>query len=187
MINFTEQYAPAVYVGTYGKYANGSINGNWVDLKLFDDKEDFLRQCKEIHSDEDDPEFMFQDFQDIPEPFISEGFLSDNLFPFINAVQDWSEEYLAAFEIWAENFHYDIASSTNDIEDLISDFNDQYMGDFSGVPGGPQRAFAEELFDETERPNLPERIQHLIDYDAFARDIFSDGFWERNGFVFQNP
>ena len=31
---------PKVYVGTYGKYNSGSIEGKWVDLTDFDCKEE---------------------------------------------------------------------------------------------------------------------------------------------------
>ena len=33
---------PAIYVGTYAKYNNGSIEGAWVDMTEIEDKEDFL-------------------------------------------------------------------------------------------------------------------------------------------------
>ena len=33
---------PAVYCGTYGKYANGSIEGEWVNLTDFDTYEEFM-------------------------------------------------------------------------------------------------------------------------------------------------
>src|SRR5690349_16831915 len=55
--------APRVYVGTYAKYNNGSIAGAWLDLEDYADKDSFLAACAELHKDEDDPEFMFQDFE----------------------------------------------------------------------------------------------------------------------------
>jgi len=50
-----------LYVGTYHKYNSGSIQGEWVDLDDFNNKDEFLEYCAELHKDEDDPEFMFQD------------------------------------------------------------------------------------------------------------------------------
>ena len=32
-----------VYVGTYGKYNNGSLFGAWLDLSDYSDKEDFTK------------------------------------------------------------------------------------------------------------------------------------------------
>ena len=38
-----------VYVGTYGKYNNGSLFGAWLDLSDYSDKEDFYEACRELH------------------------------------------------------------------------------------------------------------------------------------------
>lgn len=59
---------PAVYCGTYGKYASGSIKGAWVDLTTFASGRDAVKwMCEVLHKDERDPELMMQDFQDFPE------------------------------------------------------------------------------------------------------------------------
>ena len=36
-----------VYVGTYGKYNNGSLFGAWLDLSDYADKEEFYEACRE--------------------------------------------------------------------------------------------------------------------------------------------
>ncbi|EMK9417163.1 antirestriction protein ArdA, partial [Escherichia coli] len=45
--------APSVYVGTYAKYNNGSIEGKWINL-LDDvtDRDDFCEKIAELHKDE---------------------------------------------------------------------------------------------------------------------------------------
>ena len=60
----------SVYVGTYGKYNNGSLFGAWLDLSDYADKEEFYEACRELHKDEEDAEFMFQDYENIPENLI---------------------------------------------------------------------------------------------------------------------
>lgn len=67
----------AIYVGTYAKYNAGSLFGKWFNLSDFADKDEFLEACKELHKDEDDPEFMFQDRENIPEELVSESWISD--------------------------------------------------------------------------------------------------------------
>ncbi|WP_042938607.1 antirestriction protein ArdA, partial [Klebsiella pneumoniae] len=64
---------PAVYVGTYHQYNGGSIFGKWFDLTDFDDKDEFYDACRALHAAEDDPEFMFQDWEGIPSQFASES------------------------------------------------------------------------------------------------------------------
>lgn len=62
-----------VYVGTYRKYAEGSIEGAWLNLADYKNKEDFLQACRRLHKDEADPEFMFQDWEGIPSWMIRES------------------------------------------------------------------------------------------------------------------
>lgn len=52
-----------VYVGTYHKYNNGSIAGRWLTLNDYKTPEAFWAACKQLHRDERDPEFMFQDYE----------------------------------------------------------------------------------------------------------------------------
>jgi len=61
-----------IYVGTYAKYNSGSIEGKWLDLSDYADIEDFYTAAKELHSDENDPELMFQDWEGIPYGMVSE-------------------------------------------------------------------------------------------------------------------
>ena len=68
-----------VYVGTYGKYNNGSLFGAWLDLSDYSDKEDFYEACRELHKDEEDAEYMFQDWENVPENLIGESWISREL------------------------------------------------------------------------------------------------------------
>lgn len=62
-----------VYVGTYGKYSRGSIEGAWLTLKDYANKGEFLAACRALHKDERDPELMFQDWENVPSWMISES------------------------------------------------------------------------------------------------------------------
>ena len=62
----------SVYVGTYGKYNGGSIAGKWLKLSKYESKNEFLQACRRLHKDESDPEFMFQDFENIPDSMVEE-------------------------------------------------------------------------------------------------------------------
>ena len=58
---------------TYGKYNNGSLSGAWLDLSDYSDKEEFYEACRELHKDEEDAEYMFQDWENVPEGLIGES------------------------------------------------------------------------------------------------------------------
>jgi len=72
MSTTTTTTEPRIYVGTYGKYNSGSIAGAWLDLEGHD-KESFYAACRDLHKDETDPEFMFQDFEGFPREFYGES------------------------------------------------------------------------------------------------------------------
>ena len=88
-----------IFVGTYAKYNEGSIFGKWMDLSDYSDREKFYDACRELHNDEEDPELMFQDWENIPSPLIGESWLSDNIFEVVEAISNQSENWLEAFAV----------------------------------------------------------------------------------------
>lgn len=53
----------SIYCGTYAKYNNGSLYGKWLNLSDYSSYDELLTTMYELHSDEADPEFMFQDYE----------------------------------------------------------------------------------------------------------------------------
>lgn len=122
-----------VYVGTYSKYNNGSIKGGWLDLSDYVDKDDFLEACKELHEDEEDPEFMFQDYEvpDYLEDYISESHIDNEL---------WEvAEVLDGVEDWGDMEWFDIQSYCNP-DDLLYDFDEYFFDTFFSSPMEAARA-----------------------------------------------
>ena len=68
-----ESDSPALYCGTYGKYNSGNLGGIWVNVSTFGSYEYFIDFCKAIHADEEDPEIMCQDGENIPDSLCSES------------------------------------------------------------------------------------------------------------------
>ena len=97
MTNNTTPTAPRVYVGTHGKYNAGSISGAWLNLEDYDNASEFYAACSKLHKGEHDPEFMFQDWEGIPADMISESWIDEGLWNFLN-LEDNEREMLAAFE-----------------------------------------------------------------------------------------
>ena len=90
-----------VYVGTYAKYNNGSLSGAWLDLSDYSDKEEFYEACRELHKDEEDAEYMFQDWENVPEGLIGESWISENFFALRDAVEDLDDTEQEAFSCGA--------------------------------------------------------------------------------------
>ena len=93
--------AARVYVGTYAKYNNGSLSGAWLDLSDYSDKKEFYEACRELHKDEEDAEYMFQDWENVPEGLIGESWISENFFAVRDAVEDLGDTEQEAFSCGA--------------------------------------------------------------------------------------
>ena len=145
-----------VYVGTYGKYNNGSLFGAWLDLSDYSDKEDFYEACRELHKDEEDAEYMFQDWENVPENLIGESWIS--------------------VFVWCNYKSHDL--SEEDADDLVRDFQDEYQGQYDD-----EEDFAYQIVEECY--DLPEFAKTYFDYKQFARDLFMCDYWFDDGFVFR--
>ena len=138
-----------LYVGTYAKYNNGSINGAWLDLEDYADREAFLEACLELHKDESDPEIMFQDFEGFPASWYSESSAPPEI------LWEWlelDESEREAFGAYADNMGGDVD---------IDSFRDAYCGQWeSGA------AYAESTAEDCG--DIPKDIPTwiVIDWEA---------------------
>ena len=112
-----------VYVGTYVKYNNGSLSGAWLDLSDYSDKEEFYEACRELHKDEEDAEYMFQDWENVPEGLIDESWISENFFALRDAVEDLSDEYQGEYDD-EEDFAYEIIEECYDLPEFAKTYFD---------------------------------------------------------------
>ena len=87
--------SPKLYVGTWHKYASGSIAGKWLELDDYSDQSEFYSACHELHRDEHDPEFMFQDAQNLPYGSYGESWVSEQLWEFFDLGSQDQEVVLA--------------------------------------------------------------------------------------------
>lgn len=158
---------PALYVGTYDKYNNGDLSGAWVNLLACGDVETFNKVIRVLHVDENYPEFMFQDFCNLPKELYHESGGIYDLFEYIEALKNGHDsEALAAYLQ-----HFDI--------DEFSEFEDRFMGAFDS-----EVDFTYNLVEETELLKDAGTLALYFDYEAYARDIFINYYIFVNGFVF---
>ncbi len=166
-----------VYVGTYRKYNEGSIFGEWLQLSDHNSREEFYNACRELHNDEEDPEFMFQDYENIPDGLISESWMSPKLFEVIQELENMSSEIQQAFLIWCSNNHSNF--SDKEITDLITEFENDFIGEYDS-----EEDFARELIEN--RSDLNDFALQYFDYESYARDLFLGDYWYCDGYVFVN-
>ncbi len=149
---------PAIYVGTYHKYNCGSIEGKWLHLDDYSSIEEFYAACKELHKNEEDPEFMFQDREYIPESLIGESWLSERIYDYINLDEDVKNRIDAAIDAFGGHYY-------DDLGDLIDKIDD-----FQFVPTEDAYDHIIELYPDLE--NLPGFVR--IDWESTERDFFND-------------
>lgn len=165
---------PAIYLGTYAKYNSGSLYGKWIDLTTFDDYEDFCDYCHRVHYDEQDPEFMVQDFEYYPKSMYHEsGIPTEKEFERIKEYAELDEDEREAFGIYLDCYN-----ENADIEE----FRDHYEGKYHSGED-----FAEYLCEECGYlASLPDWLQSCIDYSAVWRSLDTGGdFSEYDGHIFR--
>lgn len=166
---------PAVYCGTYRKYNDGNLDGRWIDLTTFADYDEFVEFCEALHDDEEDPELMFQDYENFPEAWYCEGLMSEETFDKIQEFADLDEDQQEAFKEFIDEI---------DQDGDISDFKDRYYGHYdSGAD------FAEEYVNEVYFENLKGAgwLSSFINYeDVWACDLRHDFDITKSGYVFHD-
>ncbi|OIQ22044.1 MAG: hypothetical protein BM557_01305 [Flavobacterium sp. MedPE-SWcel] len=128
MSNFDFSTQPSLYVGTYEKYNNCSISGDWLTLTDYSDAEEFLEACKELHCDEEQPEFMFQDQEYLPDFLYSESAsLSElkRIYEYVELIDDLEDVNW----VYLNNEYCNNTGVDNYIYEFTDDFFDTHFFD----------------------------------------------------------
>lgn len=169
----------SIYVGTYAKYNNGSLQGSWLEISNYSNYDELLETMRELHQDEDEPEFMFQDYKCnqffIKQKLISECHLSANIYEIAEQINnsDYDFEVIEAYAECMSYYH-------EDISDLLDNLSDSYYGEYSSDEDFAQTTLEQ---DGSILENLPSYI--YIDWEATARHLMYD-YMSSNGYYFRN-
>lgn len=150
--------SPALYCGTYGKYNSGNFNGMWVNVSTFDSYEDFKNFCLAIHSDEDDPELMFQDGENIPDSLCSESMGEEGFNNLLKYCELCEEYNVSAVEDFLEWY------SPEDLDNM----HDAYVGVYDS-----EEDFAREIVNDCyDIDKMMGDLAYYFNYEALTRDLF---------------
>lgn len=157
-----------IYVGTYKKYNEGSLYGKWLKLTDYSSCEDLYAAMRDLHKDEHDPEFMFQDYE-VPAVLqqmnlISESYISPHIYEVLEEIQN-AEHNLQVVSAYVDCFGY----YCNSILELLEKISDSYEGEFDN-----DEDFTENLLTQTGciPSDLPAYV--YIDWKSTARDVMMD-------------
>lgn len=165
--------APALYVGTYRKYNNGSIAGDWLKLDDYADAAAFITACKELHKDEADPELMFQDFDCLPAELYSEsGMDFEKIYQWL--ALDESDREIVAEYLEATGYTFDDTDMDDAREAYVTTIDQSW---------NHAKALGE-YFAEAGCIEIPEGMERYFDYEAYGQDELYSHAISSNNFVF---
>ena len=187
----TDLSGAGVYCGTYKKYNEGSLFGMWIDLEACSDADEFFEVCRELHKDEADPEFMFQDFQGFPKEMYHESMSADDVEKIIAYLQldDDEREML-------ESYCECTGDCIGDFEDFVDTAKECNCGQWDSFQQFADTQ-ADEMLDGLESAckyeytckgaaDMIEELRKYFDYEAYARNLRTDFSVSENGYIFRN-
>ncbi len=150
-----------MYVACLAAYNAGSLHGKWIAATQ--DADSLHREVQEILKRSPEPlaeEWAIHDY---------EGFCNIKLCEYeslseVSRLAFLVEEHGEAFAAYAGYVGNESASEES--------FLDAYRGHWNS-----ELAYAQELFDELYAHETPEHLRNYIDYEAFSRDLFLDGYF----------
>jgi hypothetical protein len=162
-----------VYVGTWGKYNDGSLHGEWVDLSNFATPNTFKKYChKKLHGDEPDAELMFQDVEGPAwvRSVISEYGMNYNMVWGWLALDDWEKPVVDGYiELFGIN-------GFSDFNELVSSAQDAYLGgEGQDFDDWVQEFFSETMGDMSVDEFL-DRHYNWVDFDNAKMYMDNDGY-----------
>lgn len=167
-----EETTPQVYVSTYAKYNNGNLKGEWVDLDGFDSYDEFIGYCKELHADEADPEFMYQDYEGFPHELYCECMGEKDFNKILQYIELCGERDPEEVEDYIECFGVDELENYEDTISYGQFDNDEDFGIY----------YVENFTEYNQEDGL---LIRYFDYERFGRDLMFDCYQGSNGYVFQ--
>lgn len=165
-----------VYVGTYAKYNAGSLSGAWLNLDNYSDEEEFLDACRNLHKDEEDPKFMYQDFDfdldlcSIMSPLVSETSIPPVVW---DLLQVEPEELVYVEATWSEY------NSKISVEEALELGVEACCGEYSDLED-----FAYVYYTELTDSRDLGYLSKYINWSRVAQDLETEGFIWFQGFVF---
>ena len=150
--------SPALYCGTYGKYNSGNFSGMWLNVSTFDSYEDFENFCLAIHADEENPEIMFQDGENIHDSLCCESMGEEEFNKIVKYCELCDEYGVEAVDDFLEWY------SPDDLDMM----HDAYAGVYDS-----EEDFARSIVnDRCDLEKMIGDLDYYFNYEALARDLF---------------
>ena len=164
---------PRIYIACLSSYNSGILHGEWIDAADADAIREAIQEMLKRSRCPGAEEYAIHDYEGFGSIRLSEWEDIDRVAE-LGALIDQHGE---AFAAYANHVGADYATEDS--------FQDAYCGEWDS-----EQAYAENLFDELYLHEVPEHVQHYIDYEAFAHDLFLNDYFsvesDSGVYVFHN-
>ena len=96
----------------------------WLHMSDYSDMGEFLCACSDLFPGEEEPQYRYPKWENIPDILVSREWLCPNFFEIRDALERLEEEETEFFMAWSRNYGYDI--STDDPHMIVSHYHDLY-------------------------------------------------------------
>lgn len=155
------QLEPKIYVACLAAYNNGYLHGKWINAS--NDTDEMYQEINKILVSSpisNSEEWAIHDYEDFGEIDIEEYTSLDSIAELVSFIEDHGQ-------LGASVYSY--AHDLNDARRLLEEC---YHGEFDS-----EEDFAYYWTHEVSCHEVPEHIQHYIDYKTMARDFFISDFF----------
>lgn len=166
-----------IFVTTLHKYQSFNHKGSYLKPAEYKTSNDFLRACHDAHNDEEEPVFMFTDWENMPDELIDTYHLDETFFSLRDELDKMPDEKAEGFMAWIAYCNYDIRKFN--IDALIEDFNEIFIGRYE-----TEEDFAYEYVKQ--KTDLPVWVTAYFNYTRLAETLFSTDYIFYDCFVFRN-
>lgn len=150
-----------VYVCPEGQYAQGK----YLDLICFATAESFICECRRLFTNR--TEYIYFDYENIPEVYISQKWISPNYFPLIRAAARLDADQQEAFTAWLDYHRPDLEEK--DVTGIIHFFRYCYVGSYRS-----STRFAYEY--ARSYLNITRKNSPSFDFEGFENTLFNNLF-----------
>ena len=177
-----------IYVANLGKYNEGELVGEWLTLPATEEElEKLFIDIKVAHYDEDGDYIPYYEENGIVYEEVAihdyETAIADlkiNEYTNITELNETAKEIDELSDYEFETLNAIIEATGYDLEDALKEVDNATF-----YNGYSLEDVAEELVNEGCFGNIPDSIFYYIDYEAIARDLKFDNYYEvSNGVIF---
>ena len=154
-----------VEVTTQREIEKNSQQSDWFQLSEYGDTGEFFNACCSHFTDEKNPIFRYQAWENIPDILINEEWFCPNFFEIRDAMECLEESEVDYFLSWCNYHGHNIA--TDDTHLLVTNYLDNHSS---------HTVMESESMEVSDDSIYQSASYSYFDFERYSLDIFSDNY-----------